>query len=197
MNRLAMAGLLSLVIPLPAAGAQTNRGTSATRMDEFSSVRCGENVVKALLGRAVRNGPVVEIEAAHREIGLKDTGGSDVNDALFLIGWAMCGEEYQLLETRGRISDAVRFPPHSRRQPAFFGMCTVNGKAVAERMLAVLDNPSPRGPTEPPYASQDTTLLRAITAWRIDEVRARLVPLAVDGLRCPRGGGIFTVDGGM
>jgi hypothetical protein len=196
MNRFAVAAVASLVIPVPAAGTQTDRGASATRVDEFSAVRCGQDVVKALVGRAVRNGRVVEIEAAHRDIGLKDVGGSELNDTLFQIGWAMCGDEYQLLETRGMVSDAIRFPRHSRRQPAFLGTCNINGKAL-DGVLAVLDNPNPRRPTEPPYESGDTTTLGAITAWRIDEVRARFVPLSVDGLRCPRGGGIFTVDGGM
>jgi hypothetical protein len=188
MNILPGAALVATLIAMAGGSA------AAPRTDEFSAVRCGEDVVKALTGKAVVDGRVVEIEAAHRDIGLKNLGGSDVNDTLFQIGWSICGDEYQLLETRGKVSDAIRFPNHSRRQPGFLGACAANGKAV-DGVLAVLDNPSPRSPGEPPYEPGDTTMLDGMTAWRIDMARARFVALPVDGLRCPRGG-IFTVDGG-
>lgn len=195
MTRLAAASLFCLMVPPLVAGAQSSRGTGTTRADEFSAVRCGHDVPAALIGKAVRKGRVVAIEAAHRDIGLQNTGGSEVNDSLFLGGWVMCGAEYQLLESPRRVRDAIRFPPHSRRQPAFFGTCTVNGKKLPDAVLAVLDNPEPRGPAEPPYAPEDPTPLAAIAAWRVDEARARLVKIPTQGLRCPRGQ-IFTVDGG-
>ena len=183
-----------LLISVPQV-VTTNLGVDQ-RVDEFSAIRCGEDVVTALVGRRALNGRVVEIEAAHRDIALKDLGASQVNNHLSLIAWSICGAEYQLLVSRGKVSDAIRFPSHSRRQPEFLGTCTLKGKALTDDVLAVLDNPNPRRPTEPPYRPDDATPLAAVHAWRIDEVRGRFVPLTVDGLRCPRGR-IDSADGGL
>ncbi len=195
MKRLAVAGVLCLVVSMLAACAQPSRSAGGTRADEFSDVRCGEEVIRALIGKPVRNGRAVAIEAAHHDIGLQHTGASEVNHGLSLVGWKICGIEYQLLQAK-RVHDAIQFPSHSRRQPAFLGTCTLNGKRLPDAVLAVLDNPEPRGPTEPPYSPEDTTPLAAIAAWRVDEAHLRLIKLPTEGLQCPRGE-IFTVDGGM
>jgi len=195
MKRLVLAGLICLAVQMLAVCVQPIWSAGSTRADEFSAVKCGEDVVSVLSGKPVSNGRIVAIEAAHNDIGLRHLGASEVNDSLSLVGWKICGSEYQLLEDK-RIHDAIRFPSHSRRQPAFFGTCTLNGKELSDAVTAVLDNPKPRSPTEPPYSPQDTTLLAVIAAWRVDKVHLRLVKLPTEGLQCPRGG-IFTTDGGM
>jgi hypothetical protein len=162
--------------------------------DAFSNVRCGADVPKALIGGRMPNGASSAIEAAHPTIKLKDLGGSEITDDLFLGGWQMCGAEYQLLVRRDRIEDAVQLTAHSRRQPAFLGACSASGKRT-DNVLAVLDNPSPRANGQPPYAPDDTTSLAALSARRVDSATRRLVAMPTTGLRCPRGG-IFTVDGG-
>jgi imidazolonepropionase-like amidohydrolase len=169
-------------------------GFRAQGGDAFSNVRCGSDPVKALIGGRMPNGRSTAIEAAHANIKLKDVGGSDIGDGMFLGGWRMCEREYQILVRRDRIEDVVQLPVHSRRQPAFLGSCAVNGTRVSD-VLAVLDNPSPRRTGQPRYAPDDTTSLAAVSAWRIDDKSHRITVLGTSGLRCPRGG-IFTVDGG-
>ncbi|OPY71889.1 MAG: hypothetical protein A4E64_03145 [Syntrophorhabdus sp. PtaU1.Bin058] len=195
MKRLAITVVACLVVSILAACLQPSWSADGKRTDEFSDVRCGKDVIKALVGKPVRNGRVVAIEAAHRDIGLQHTGASEVKSGLSLVGWKICDGEYQLLQA-SRIYDVIQFPSHSRRQPAFFGTCTLNGKRLPDAVLAVLDNPEPSNPTEPPYSPEDSTPLAAIVAWRIDEVHLRIVKLPIEGLQCPRAE-IFTVDGGM
>lgn len=182
-----------MVLAQPLA-AQPNSAPTHTREDEFSAVRCGADVANAMIGHAVRDGSVSDIERAHRDIALHDAGGFEVNDALFLGGWSICGAEYQVLPAK-RIADVLAFPAHSRRQPGFVGACKGASNAKSDAtIVAVLDNPSPRAASAH-YAADDTTTLAARSAWRIDEARARFVKLPAAGLRCPRSQ-IFTVDGG-
>ena len=191
----AYAPLLLLLFPTMSGDAQATRAHSSPSVDEFVAVQCGGDIVKALVGKPTKNGRVKLIEAAHVDIGLKDLGGSIVNDSLFQISWAICGHEYVLLETK-RVVDAILFPPHSRCQPEFLGTCLRKRKESVEGVQAVLANPSPRAPGEPVYLPEDTISLAAIAAWRIDEKAMRFVPLDTAGLRCPRGG-IVSADGGM
>ncbi|HKS07279.1 MAG TPA: hypothetical protein VJR92_13310 [Gemmatimonadaceae bacterium] len=168
----------------------------APMQDAFANVRCGENVVHALVGQAAGRARMAALEAAHTDIKLQGAGGFPITDSLFLTGWMMCDNEYQFLTYARRYVDGIQFPAHSRRQPAFMGACTENGKPVNGVVLAVLDNPLPRAIGEPPYAPSDTTSLAATSAWRVDVDARRFVALQTNGLRCPRGG-IVTRDGGM
>jgi hypothetical protein len=174
--------------------AQGGRPAASPRADGFSAVHCGADVAKSLVGGTMPNKPVAAIEAAHTDIKLEDVGGSDITESLFLGGWQMCGHEYQLLIRGDRIEDARQLPPHSRRQPAFLGACTLHDKRV-DHVLAVLDNPAAGSKAHPPYSPDDTTSLAANAAWRVDTKARRLIGIAASGLRCPRGG-IFTADGG-
>jgi hypothetical protein len=192
-HRIAAIALAS-VVAFPVSASAQPQAAAKTRADAFSKVRCGADVAKALVGGSMPNKPSAALAAAHADIKLADVGGSEITDDLFLGGWQMCGHEYQLLLHRDRIDDALQFPPHSRRQPAFLGACSVGGKRV-DHILAVLDNPAPRAKGQPAYTPDDTTSLAAVAAWRIDPGSRRMVGMKPGGLRCPRGG-IFTVDGG-
>src|SRR6266545_4482476 len=55
-------------------------GTSICDADGFDSVRCGSDVRKALLGRAMPNEKVVLIEERHKDLGLKDLGGTEISE---------------------------------------------------------------------------------------------------------------------
>ena len=168
--------------------------SAAARADAFSNVHCSADVPKSLIGKTLPNKPSAVLEAAHKDIRLKDLGGSDLDDNLFLGSWQMCDHEYQLLVRHDRIEDALEFPAHSRRQPAFLGACILQGSRV-DHVVAVLDNPAPRTANQPRYAPDDTTSLASIAAWRVDAGTRRLTKMVTSGLRCPRGG-IVTVDGG-
>ncbi len=71
-------------------------GSSICAADGFDSVRCGSDVRKALLGRKMSNERIVVLQERHKDLGLKDLGGTEISDRIFLISWQICGEEYVL-----------------------------------------------------------------------------------------------------
>ncbi|HST30093.1 MAG TPA: hypothetical protein VLK27_04570 [Chthoniobacterales bacterium] len=153
--------------------------------DGFESVRCGSDVVKALIGRKSANEPVVKIEARHKEIQLKHLGADIISDdeRLSLVSWQICGEEYATLEQDDVVKDAIKFPKHSKDTPEFDGSCQVNGKDVPWYAVGVLKN------------QEGVAMLQALVAWKIDQKQKKFVPLQVEGLRCSRDE-IITADGG-
>lgn len=159
-------------------------GTRICDADGFDSVRCGSDVRKALLGRKMSNEKVSVLEERHKELGLKDLGGDEVSDRLFLISWRICGAEYVLLEDRDVVRDVLKFPEHSKDSPQFVGSCQLNGHDVSGSAIGVLKN------------EDGVEMLPAVVAWRIDEKGMKFVKLQTEGLRCSRNG-IITADGGL
>jgi hypothetical protein len=151
--------------------------------DGFDSVRCGFDVRKALLGRTMSNEKAVAIEERHKDVGLKDLGGTEISDRLFLISWRICGEEYVLLEDRSVVRDVLKFPKHSKDSPQFIGSCQLNGHDVPGTTIGVLKN------------EDGVKILPAAIAWKIDDKQMKFVRLQTEGLRCSRDG-IITSDGG-
>jgi len=151
--------------------------------DGFDSVHCGSDVGKALIGRTMPNEKVVATEERHRDLGLKDLGGTDISDRLFLISWQICGEEYALLEDKDVVKDVLKFPKHSKDSPEFIGSCQLNGHDVPGTAIGVLKN------------ENGVEMLPAVIAWKIDDKQTKFVMLQAEGLRCSRDG-IITADGG-
>ena len=148
----------------------------------FDSVRCGSNVGKALLGRTMPNEKVVAVEQRHKDLGLKDLGGTEISDRLFLISWQICGEEYALLEDKDVVKDVLKFPKHSKDSPQFIGSCQLNGHHVPGTAIGVLK------------IEAGAEMLSAVVAWEIDDKQAKFITLQTEGLRCSREG-IITGDG--
>jgi len=124
------------------------------------------------------------IEARHKALGLKDLGGSELTDDMFLSSWLICGNEYLLiLDKKSVVRDVLQFPQHSKASPEFMGSCRVNGKELPGTIVAVLNNQ--------PGAKN----LSAKSAWKIDPRKATFVKLPTEGMQCPRSG-IITADGG-
>src|SRR5439155_27323600 len=115
-------------------------GSNICAADGFDSVRCGSDVGKALVGRTMSNEKVAVIEERHRDLGLKDLGGTEISDRLFLISWQICGEEYALLEDKDVVKDVLKFPKHSKDSPEFIGSCQLNGHDVPVTAIGVLKN---------------------------------------------------------
>ena len=157
--------------------------SSICAADGFDSVRCGSDVGKALIGRTMPNEKVVATEERHRDLGLKDLGGTDISDRLFLISWQICGEEYALLEDKDVVKDVLKFPKHSKDSPEFIGSCQLNGHDVPGTAMGVLKN------------ENGVEMLPAVIAWKIDDKQTKFVMLQAEGLRCSRDG-IITADGG-
>jgi hypothetical protein len=153
--------------------------------DEFQKVRCGADIPKALIGQRSSNGRTVDTEKKYAALGLKHMGADEISDRLNSISWMICGAEYMVLvERRGSITDAVLFPSHSKASPAFSGLCQSKGKDLPDIYAGTLD-----GTSKADY-------LPVVTAWKIDQRRAKFVKVSGEGLLCPRSG-IYTVDGGM
>ena len=142
--------------------------------DGFESVRCGSDVRRALLGRKTSNEPVIAIEARHKDLQLKDLGADEISDRLNLIFWRICGEEYAVLEDGDVVKEVLKFPQHSKDSPQFVGSCQLNGHDLPGFAIGVLKN-------EPGAA-----MLPAVSAWKIDEKKAKFVELQFEGLRCGR-----------
>ncbi len=160
--------------------------TSSTHgADGFDSVRCGSDVRTALLGRKMSNERIVVLQERHKELGLKDLGGTEISDRIFLISWRICGEEYVLLEDQKNIvRDVLKFPKHSKDSPEFIGSCQLNGHDLPGTVIGVLKDEA------------GAELLPATTAWKIDDKQVKFVKLQTEGLRCSRDG-INTSDGGL
>ena len=162
--------------------------------DAFTGLKCGADVPKALIGKRDSNEPAAALEKRHADLGLKDLGGSEISDLLFLASWKICGSEYELLVNTktGLIRDVLPFPPHSKASPMSIGACDAAGKKVPGTMVAVLNNSAGHDARDPKLAG---TMLPATAAWRIDERQEKFVPQATSGLACPLGG-VVTQDGG-
>src|SRR5215468_4676060 len=140
-------------------------GSGVCDADGFDSVRCGSDVRKALLGRKMSNEAIAVLEERHKDLGLKDLGASEISDQLSVISWRICGEEYILLEDKDTERDMLKFPKHSKELPTSIGSCPLNGKDLPGTVIGVLKN------------ENNTKILSAVTAWKIDEKQMKFVEL--------------------
>jgi len=160
---------------------------TAHAADGFEAVHCGGDVRGALIGKHMRDEPVVETEKRHADLGLKDLGGDEITEELSSTSWRICAKEYIVIsDRRGLVRDAVAFPEHSRSAPQFSASdCKANGKAIRGGVvIGVLD------------ARSRKALLPATAAWKIDMRTGKLMALSTAGLLCPRSTAI-TADGGQ
>jgi hypothetical protein len=163
--------------------------------DQFEGLKCSADIRDALLGKRDSSEPVAVMEKRHKDLGLKNLGGSEISDRLFLASWQICGGEYELLVNTktGLIRDVLAFPPHSVTAPMFIGTCQTDGRQTRRTIVAVLNNSAL-------YNAKDEklgkTMLKASIAWEIDETREAFYkePGAAD-IVCPLGG-VVTQDGG-
>jgi hypothetical protein len=158
---------------------------SSALADEFKNVKCGADVPKAMIGQRSLNGRVVVIEAKYRSLGLKHLGADATADDLSSVSWLICGSEYlTLVDRKGLVRDAIPFPPHSKKAPAFSSYCKLNGKDLPDIFVGVLN------------AEVAADQLPALHLWKIDLKGAKFVKASTDGVRCSRSA-IYTVDGGL
>lgn len=152
-------------------------------VDEFDAIKCGADIPKAMMGKNSPNERVVVSEARHRSLGLKDLGGIEISDRLFLISWRICGSEYaELLNTEENlVRDVLPVPVHSLHSPESIAEeCQVARKEIPDTVIAILDNAQGLRPK----AYLETVTLPAKMAWKIDERQERFVPTSTQGLSC-------------
>src|SRR6266481_2160655 len=173
----AIAAAFTLVLPLFCIGSNCDGAG-------FDSVRCGSDVRETLLSRKMSNQKVSVLEERHKDLGLKDLGGTQISDRLFLISWKICEEEYVLLEEKDVVRDVLKIPKHSKKSPQFIGSCQLNGHNLPGTVIGVLK------------IEDGAQILPAVVAWKIDDKQVKFVELQTEGLRCFRDG-IITADGGL
>src|SRR5262245_39006923 len=66
-------------------------------LDAFEGIKCGTDIPKSLIGKRDSNEPVAVLQERHKDLGLRDLGGTEISDRLFLTSWKICGNEYELL----------------------------------------------------------------------------------------------------
>src|SRR5262249_32827496 len=114
--------------------------TQTAFADQFSKVQCGGDIPKALIGARGANERVVVLEGRTKTLGLKHLGADMVSDDLSSITYLICGAEYSVLEDRKNIiRDAIAFPPHNKKTPAFSGVCQLNGKEQPGYYMGVIN----------------------------------------------------------
>ena len=156
--------------------------------DEFDTIKCGTDIAKAMVGKTPSNERVVVIEARYSNLGLKDIGGIEISDRLFLISWRICDGEYASLlnSKKNLIRDMLPLPAHSLQSPqSLVEQCQVVQKEIPDAVIAILDNSQ----RQMPKGYLDKILLPAKTAWKIDERQERFVPMPTQGLSCAVSGG--------
>ena len=174
----------SLGVLLATSATIYGQEKSTQRGDLFATVRCGTDIPKALIGRFMSNERVALTEARHKDLSLKNLGGSEITERLFSTSWLICGNEYMLItDKKDIVRDVLQVPQHSKDAPQFIGMCRVHNKQLPDVIVAILTN---RAGVEN---------LPAKFAWKIDPKSAKFVKVDVEGMQCPRSG-IITSDGG-
>ena len=151
--------------------------------DEFDTINCAADVPKAMLGKHPSNERVVVIEARYSNLGLKNLGGIEISDRLFLISWRICGSEYAVLLNTEKhlVRDVLPVPAHSLLSPqSFVEQCQVARKEIPDAVIAILDNSQ----GQKPKAYLEKIMLPAKMAWKIDERQERFVPMPTQGLSC-------------
>jgi hypothetical protein len=163
-------------------------------LDEFEGIKCGADIPKSLIGKHESNEPAAVLEKRHKDLGLKDLGGTEISDRLFLASWQICGSEYELLVNMktGLVRDVLPFPTHSATSPMFIGRCRADGKEIPGTVVAVLNNSARYNARDGKMAN---TTLKATAAWTIDETKERFAKQVTEKLGCPVDG-IVTQDGG-
>ena len=143
--------------------------------DAFSEIKCESEISKNLIGRKIKNEKVVDIEARHKSLGLKDLGSGEISERLLSSFWMICGNEFILLQDKkSLIHDVLQVPDHSENSLEFIGKCNINNKKNPEIIFALLNK------------EDSVTLLSASSAWIVDEKRKKFKKISTNGIRCER-----------
>jgi hypothetical protein len=151
--------------------------------DEFDAIKCGADIPKAMVGKYSPNKRVVVTEARHKNLGIKDLGGTEISAQLFVVSWRICGSEFaELVNTKNHlVRDVLPIPAHSLYSPqSFVEGCQLASKEVPDAVVAILDNSQ----GQKPRGYLETIMLPAKVAWKIDERQERFVSMPTQGLSC-------------
>lgn len=141
--------------------------------DTFAGVTCASDIVKTIPGRKLSDGPVVALEQAHADIGLKDLGGDGEDEPYFLTWWEICKKRYLFISEAKHqvIKQIVAYdPPADGEFEILPGSCSLGESnlflGIAKRSTS-LDHEVVRG-------------------WIIDEKNIKLVPVQTGTVHCAK-----------
>jgi hypothetical protein len=157
--------LLSLIISL----------ASIVAADEFTGLKCGDNIAQKLIGRKSKNERVVVIEERHKDLGLKDLGASMGDDeSISYITWQICDSRYAFIMKDGRIKDVYKFPATDSGNLEFMGPCKVGVETTPEYYVGILQG------------SGSDSLLTPIALSKISEQTLKFEPESPNKFKCYR-----------
>ena len=142
--------------------------------DGFGSVTCGGDIPKAMVGKKLSNESDSAVENRQKNLTLKDLGGDEITDDLFLSTWTICGSDYMLTLKRGVVSDVLKMPAHAGAEKEFDGDCTKGKTPVPGVIVGILVDRS------------GSDALSAKTVWKLDEKTGKFTSMPADGLTCAR-----------
>jgi hypothetical protein len=148
-------------------------GLAHSAPQSFRGLTCEMDIEKALPGREMPNEKVASIEARHTNLGLKDLGGYEVSDKIFLTIWRICGNQYVLLERGTQVKAVLKIPEQFKGSDEAI-ICSPVGEGATGTIVAV------------PSSLRTQTTIRAQAAWRVDEKKISFVPVTAKPLDCQR-----------
>lgn len=141
--------------------------------DTFSAIKCGTDISKKLIGRHIKNERIVNIEARHTSLSLKNLGTDEISERLLAGYWMICGKKFILLEDKKfLIHDVLEVPDNSNSLVEFTGTCKIHNEERSEMIFALLNK------------EDGVRSLSASSAWIVDEKKKVFRKTSTDGMRC-------------
>ena len=156
--------------PVATAVLVAASGAAGAAPRSFEGLTCKTDIEQALVGREMPNERVAALEARYKKLELKDLGGYEVSDTLFLIFWRICGDEYALLQRDGRVGAALKTGKHVEGKGAL--ICHPSDPAKRDVYIAAAG------------ATRTKTGIVAERAWRIVGETASFEPAMDPKLEC-------------
>ena len=157
-------------VPLAGLALISASTIAAPAPKSFDGLACPMDLEKALVGRDMPNEPVAKTEARNKGLDLKNLGGYEITDELFLAFWRVCGDEFALLQQGDRIKAALKLGKHGEGSEAM--ICHPKDASKNDVYVAA------------PGAKKTKAGITADRAWRIDAKSASFAPLVTGPLEC-------------
>ena len=135
-----------------------------------AALTCAAALEKVLVGRTMSDEPVAKVEARYKSLGVKNLGGYEVSDTLFLGFWQVCGDEFAILQAGAQVKAALKTGKHVDGQDSM--ICHPKDASKGGVYIAA------------PGATHTKSGVVAERAWRIDEQSASFTPAMSDALEC-------------
>lgn len=141
----------------------------------FDGITCQMDIPKALLGRHMPNGRVIDTEKKYSSLTLKNLGGFGLpEDPYFLGTWLICGAEYLILEkpSSSIVMDVLKSSKsYAASRSEIAGCTSASGKQWSTAVILL-----PVPPGKSPWSVSEL--------WEIDEANLKFRQVRDGSLRC-------------